>query len=118
MIHREVFTKVGVFDEALPACEDYDLWLRLSLHYPVETLREALTIKRGGHDDQLSAQWGLDRYRVQSLRNLLAGNELKGRQRELVKRNIRKRCEILIQGFEKRGKKQEALYFLKLLNGS
>ncbi len=28
MIHRSVFDDVGLFDESLPACEDYDLWLR------------------------------------------------------------------------------------------
>jgi GT2 family glycosyltransferase len=26
MIHRTIFDDVGLFDENLPACEDYDLW--------------------------------------------------------------------------------------------
>jgi len=48
LIHRDVFDEIGGFDEALPACEDYDLWLRAALRYPIETLPESLTIKRGG----------------------------------------------------------------------
>ncbi|HED14554.1 MAG TPA: glycosyltransferase family 2 protein, partial [Gammaproteobacteria bacterium] len=35
MIKRQVFTIYGLFDEDLPACEDYDLWLRLCCQLPV-----------------------------------------------------------------------------------
>lgn len=117
LIHREVFADVGSFDEALPACEDYDLWLRMALYYPIYTLREPLTIKQGGHADQLSAQWGLDRYRVRSLQKLLDGDQLNKRQREQVIKNLRRRCEILINGFEKRGKADEANIYRDVLNG-
>lgn len=34
LIRREVFEKVGVFDEALPPAEDWDLWLRIAQYYP------------------------------------------------------------------------------------
>jgi len=108
MIHRSVFDKVGLFDETLPACEDYDLWLRTSLHYPIDCVREPLTIKRGGHADQLSRQWGLDRYRIQALEKILQEPKLSAEQRRLVIADIQRRCEILIQGFEKRGKSKEA----------
>ena len=50
VIERSVFDDIGRFDETLPACEDYDLWLRISeqlmlLHIP-ESL---LTIRVGPH---------------------------------------------------------------------
>lgn len=102
-IHREVFDKVGLFDEELPACEDYDLWLRVALHYPIETLSEALTIKRGGHADQLSKQWGLDQYRVRALQKLLKSN-LPENKKKIVLEDIERRLAILRAGFEKRGK--------------
>ena len=35
MIHRRVFDQVGLFDETLPVCEDYDLWLRICARMPV-----------------------------------------------------------------------------------
>ena len=30
MMRRELFERLGGFDESLPVCEDYDLWLRIS----------------------------------------------------------------------------------------
>jgi len=35
MIKKNLFDLVGLFDESLPVCEDYDLWLRISARYPV-----------------------------------------------------------------------------------
>ncbi len=57
ILHRTLFQKHGGFDENLPAAEDYDLWLRLSWRCQIGLVPEALVIKRGGRDDQLSAQW-------------------------------------------------------------
>lgn len=35
VIHREVFEKVGYFDERVSASEDLDMWFRIILHYPI-----------------------------------------------------------------------------------
>ncbi|MGB5881995.1 MAG: glycosyltransferase, partial [Thermoanaerobaculia bacterium] len=45
LIHRSVFDEVGLFDETLPACEDYDLWLRICSRWPVLFLPERLVVK-------------------------------------------------------------------------
>ena len=50
-------TIARAFFAALPAAEDYDLWLRLTWRYEVGLVDEPLVIKRGGHPDQLSGQW-------------------------------------------------------------
>jgi glycosyltransferase involved in cell wall biosynthesis len=42
MLRRKCFETVGMFDENLPAFQDYDLWLRLSRFYQFEFLREPL----------------------------------------------------------------------------
>jgi glycosyltransferase involved in cell wall biosynthesis len=34
LIRREAFEKAGYFDESLSSYEDWDLWLRLSFHFP------------------------------------------------------------------------------------
>jgi glycosyltransferase involved in cell wall biosynthesis len=116
MIHRSVFERRGLFDESLAACEDYDFWLRAALHDPIHLVSDALTIKRGGHSDQLSKQWGLDRHRVQSLLKILFTETLDDRQKTLLRESVIKRCRILINGFEKRGKIEEALYYKKIIN--
>ena len=83
IMRREIFERVGMFDETLPACEDYDFWLRVAKDYCVDYLDEPLTIKRGGHPDQLSRKyWGMDRFRVQALSGLLERGGLSGEQRE------------------------------------
>ena len=102
---------VGLFDEALPSCEDYDLWLRASLRFPFHFIERKLITKRGGHADQLSAQWGLDVYRVQALQKLFEEDLLTSRQKEWVRLKIREKCQILEQGFLKRGKRSAAQRF-------
>ncbi len=72
LIKKCVFDELGGFDESLPACEDYDYWLRLCSREPVAFCSDALIQKFGGHDDQLSKQhWGMDRFRLKALANLL-----------------------------------------------
>jgi glycosyltransferase involved in cell wall biosynthesis len=68
MIHFSVFEKVGLFDETLEVCEDYDLWIRILLHYKIHLLDKKLIDKYAGHTEQLSMKyWGMDRFRTQSL---------------------------------------------------
>ena len=43
LIPRQVLTQIGGFDETLEAAEDWDLWLRISVAYPVRNVREPLT---------------------------------------------------------------------------
>jgi glycosyltransferase involved in cell wall biosynthesis len=50
---KELLTRVGGFDASLPVCEDYDLWLRLSLSEPFGLIDEPLA-RRRLHDDRLS----------------------------------------------------------------
>lgn len=108
LFRREVFEEVGRFDESLPACEDYDLGIRLAHRYPIHFIDSFLIIKRGGHADQLSRRyWGMDRFRVTALEKALQ-LDLTDDQKELVKREIVVKSRVLAMGFEKRGKAEEA----------
>ena len=102
MMRKEFFDTVGLFDERLLVCEDYDLWLRASYRMKVPLIAEALTVKQAGHEDQLSQSlWGMDRFRVYALQKLL--NELvSGEQRKKVKAEIGKKCSVLMNGAVKR----------------
>jgi len=114
MMRRELFERVGVFDESLPACEDYDLWLRVSCRYPVGLIDEPLIIKRGGHDDQLSRAAGLDKYRIQSLKKIIAGGQLSDSQHRAAARTLQEKCEVYAGGCRKRGRLEEAEYYEQL----
>ena len=108
MMTREIFDATGGFDEALPVCEDYDLWLRIGVDHHVALIAEPLVIKRGGHADQLSrSRWGMDRYRVVALQKLLRSG-IRGARRAAVLATLRRKVAILAQGARKRGKEQEA----------
>ncbi len=104
IVHRRVFADVGVFDESLPACEDYDLWLRICARYPVLLVNQPLVIKYGGHSDQLSRRyWAMDRFRVQALEKLLRQCDLPPECRAPVLRILITKLEILLNGARKRG---------------
>ncbi|CAI2718751.1 glycosyltransferase family 2 protein [Nitrospina watsonii] len=112
MLKREVLNRIGGFDEAMRACEDYDLWLRLTSCYPVQFLEEALIVKYGGHGDQLSARyWGMDRFRVYALEKLLAAQNPQGEARRQVLEMLVEKCGILETGYRNREKYQEAETF-------
>ena len=114
MVQRELFEKVGQFDESLQACEDYDLWLRVGCRFPVHLIDKPLTIKRGGHEDQLSRQSSLDRYRIRSLVKLIESARLTPIQRNAAVIALRKKCAVYAKGCLKRGRLKEALHYTAL----
>jgi glycosyltransferase involved in cell wall biosynthesis len=115
MMRRELFERVGHFDEALPACEDYDLWLRVSLQHPIHLIATQLIVKRGGHADQLSKGWGLDRYRIAAIMKLLNGDSLNELQRQVAMRVLRRKCTVYAGGCRKRGRTEEAEQYERLI---
>jgi glycosyltransferase involved in cell wall biosynthesis len=115
LFHRSVFEEVGIFDEDLPACEDYDLGIRVALRYPIHLITKPLIIKRGGHPDQLSRKyWGMDQFRVKALEKAF-GMELSLLQREQVRRELIKKCKILVSGFGNRNKMSEVNLYSGLI---
>jgi len=115
MIKREVFNKIGLFDENLKACEDYDLWLRASIHYKIGLLNEKLIVKRNGQDDQLSKLKGLDKFRIYSLLKLLKNENLNNERKKMLIEELIKKSKIYINGCLKRGKFHEAKYYSDII---
>jgi len=110
MIRRDVFDDIGLFDTALPACEDYDFWLRLTHQEPVLYIDEALLSKYGGHEDQLSrAHWGMDRFRIQVLLKLLRETpQLQAAYRAAALDTLKSKIAVYSAGARKRGRDAEA----------
>jgi len=108
MMTKALFDRTGGFDEAFLVCEDYDLWLRISAHHQVLLMPDRLTIKRGGHADQLSRSiWGMDRYRILALQKILRSN-LSRSQEAAVLKMLWHKVAIVAAGARKRGREQEA----------
>jgi glycosyltransferase involved in cell wall biosynthesis len=109
MLRRELFERIGGFDECLPVCEDYDLWLRIARTTPVWLIDQPFVIKRGGHADQLSRRfWGMDRFRVAVLTRLLEQGELTPTQRQATLSVLTEKCVILAKGAARRERHAEA----------
>ncbi len=109
VMQRSLLDEVGWFDEDYPVCEDYELWLRVCCRHPVLFLEEPLTVKYGGHPDQLSrSRWGLDRYRLQALLKIDRSGHLSPQQKAWTAEEIVRKAEILAVGFGKRGKNEDA----------
>lgn len=112
---RRVFEVLGLFDESLPVCEDYDFWLRATRRFTVGVLQRELVVKDGGRADQLSFQYRLkDRYRVRALLKLLKSDNLSERERKATLEALRKKCWVIAQGAKKRKKWRRFLYYLFL----
>jgi glycosyltransferase involved in cell wall biosynthesis len=108
MIRRSLLIEAGGFDQSFPVCEDYDLWLRLCSRHPVLFVDEPLTVKYGGHDDQLSKSlWGMDRFRIRALENVLSTGGLGEDDKCAALQTIIDKMDVYIAGARKRGKHDE-----------
>lgn len=115
VIKRNVFDEVGLFDEDLPVCEDYDMWLRITSRYPVLFIDKLFIIKRGGHQDQLSRAYeAIDRFRIQSLTKIIQSNTLSTKMRTAALNELKKKCRIYAMGAKKRGRFQESNAYIQL----
>ncbi|MBM9538234.1 glycosyltransferase family 2 protein [Desulfobulbus alkaliphilus] len=116
MVRRDLFDRYGLFDEQLPCCEDYDLWLRVGRREMFLLVSHALTAKSGGRPDQLSAihRLGMDVHRIHSLRKILASGVLDPEQRRLVQNELVRKCMIYGQGCCKHGRPDEGASYLAL----
>ena len=117
MLERSLLDEVGWFDESLPACEDYDLWLRIAWRFPIHLISTPLVIKRGGHADQLSRAPGLDRFRIYALKKVLENppeGALTREQRTAAVEALSNKCVVYARGCLKRGRVDEARHYLRL----
>ena len=109
LFDRLFWNEMGPFDPSLPACEDYDLWLRTLSRHPVGFCPEKLVHKTGGPPDQLSRKIiGLDLYRIQALTNLLRAETLSPRNHRAAVRELRTKAGVYISGCLKHGNLEEA----------
>jgi glycosyltransferase involved in cell wall biosynthesis len=111
---RELLREMQGFDENLPVCEDYDLFLRIAAKYPIPLVDEILITKYGGHKDQLSLKTpAMDRFRVQSLEKIYSQEILTPDQENALLDELILKLSYLHAGSLRRGI-DETLYHEKL----
>jgi glycosyltransferase involved in cell wall biosynthesis len=112
LLHRSLFDELGTFDEDLPACEDYDLWLRICATEPVTFVPTPQIRKYGGHADQLSRRhWGMDRFRIRALEKIITSDRLTEGDRAAACEVLVQKAGILAAGARKRGNFERAQHY-------
>ena len=115
MLKRSLLKTVGLFDEGLPVCEDYDLWLRIACRYPFYLIKQQCIVKQGGDPDQLSGRYkGMDRFRIDSMMKLIKSGLLNEAQLKAAIRELSVKCRIYGNGCLKRGRQQEGKDYLRI----
>lgn len=108
MMTRELYRAVGGFNPEFPACEDFEMWLRITWNHPVGLIPEPLMIRYGGHADQLSTRYpAQDRFRIRAIALLLDSAPLDPGQRGLAVQALAEKLGIFEAGCAKRGKLEE-----------
>ena len=57
LIKKECFAKVGIFDNDMPARQDYEMWLRISREYEIVGSPEKLLYYRSHKGERISTNW-------------------------------------------------------------
>jgi glycosyltransferase involved in cell wall biosynthesis len=119
MLKRQLFLDMGGFNELLTACEDYDLWLRITCRHQAGLVDEYLLKRYGGHDDQLSATVPiLDRFRIQSILDLLSRDCLTCEQRDIAKIRLTALATIVAEGYKKHGNPAEYEHYREIIRSN
>ncbi|MBU3759508.1 MAG: glycosyltransferase family 2 protein [Candidatus Omnitrophica bacterium] len=109
MIERSLLEEVGPFDESYPACEDYELWLRIASRHPVGLVPKPYVFKYGGHSDQRSREFpAMDRFRIRAMAKILSLGILSESQSRATVSELAQKSEIYFRGAEKHGSLEES----------
>lgn len=108
VVRRACLLAHGCFDENLPACEDYDLWVRIAAHTPVQIVAEAVVHLRQAPP---MTSWNLDRYKVYALEKAFQSGHLNADQRHRVAEEMVSRCDILFDGYKRRSNLERANFY-------
>jgi glycosyltransferase involved in cell wall biosynthesis len=102
LIKKDQLEEFSGFREDFPVCEDYFLWLQVSLNKPVGFVEIPSVIKYGGHPDQLSQSLkAMDHYRVLAIDEILQEYFVHSHWREQARHTLLKKCDVLLKGYIK-----------------
>lgn len=115
LLRRELFFKYGMFDPDIEIAEDYEFWLRICSKNKIGYIDEPLIIKRAGNWNQLSWKYSqIEIFRIEALLLNIKNKTFAGKNLELAKKELSRKCRIYANGSIKRGKFEEAEKYLKI----
>ena len=104
ILSKTLFWNYGGFRLDLPACEDYALWLKITLEHPIGLVPTPLVVRYAGHKDQLSSQHPvMDRFRIMALEDILP-EIFDPVLRQISLTLLSQKCSIVAEGSLKRGR--------------
>ena len=116
LMYKSLFEQCGGFDSAMPCCEDYDFWLRVSFQYAFLLVADPLIVKEGGREDQLSFKYriGMDQFRIYALEKLIKTDSLNPEQLKLTLKELEKKCRVYGNGCIKHGQPERGRHYLAI----
>jgi GT2 family glycosyltransferase len=95
-VERELFNRMGGFDERLRVCEDYEFSLRLALETEIGYIPEKLTVKRATEKNSLSASIKhIESIRLGILERFASNFELPRKYKECLNKELERKKKIV-----------------------
>lgn len=102
-IEAELLRSFEGFDTQLLACEDYELWLRITSQHKVGLIDQLCMVRHAGHKDQLSNRYpAMDRFRIYALHKLILSQICNEAQQAQTATTLMAKAKVLRNGREKR----------------
>ena len=110
IIKKSCFEKVGLFDEQLQQCQEYDLWMRMAAEFPIGFINESLTVyvdnPKGISIDGLTGRL----FRLIALEKEYLKEKV---PEKIYKRRMAKNYQVVGRHYLKRGNREQGLSYLK-----
>jgi glycosyltransferase involved in cell wall biosynthesis len=112
-VRREVFDQIGVFDESMPAAEDYDLWMRIAVSgMRMVRVKEPLVVYRRSAGTLSSDAVRLEQNRREVFRRVAESADVPERTRSLAAKQVA-RADRRLAIFSGRRRVRSPLYRMR-----
>src|SRR3990167_760421 len=111
LVRRECFERLGTFRADLSTCNDYDMCLKISRHYPIVCMSDIVAIYRRHNSNVTNRKVDIRINEMQVRKDLLNKNlthEEKSLVREVLSKNNRELYAMAAQAFDKRNYREAA----------
>jgi glycosyltransferase involved in cell wall biosynthesis len=109
MVRKQCFERIGLFDEDLKECEEYDLWLRIAAFYPMGFINKSLAVYFDNPDGVSTDSLTGRLYRLKVLEKKYLQDKIPA---PLYARRIANTCHYIGRHYIKRGEKKKGFSYL------